>query len=411
MSDLGQKVSYEIFSQWVRNALDNLYDTYTIQRNPLIDLFGQGQMTRLQKAQSLRKVLLQSIQSLGGTHQPDSAPDWQAYRILEMRFLDSLSVDEVALELSISKSQFFREQARAVSLLIDIVWDRYQESRISLPQPASEPDIAQVEADRLSSQSVNEVVDLVQLVEELVPTLDVLGQPGGLRVSVQAEGAILYASSNRVMLRQIILILCGWSASRFVNGMINIKMFHNNNVMSLALSIFGEPIESKSAEIHSIEIAKELATRLGIELTFSEGSGTWKASLEWSTIRSRVLVIDDDAGIPMLFRRYLTGYPWEVFGAANGVEARRLIETIRPSVITLDVMMPQEDGWDLLSVIKSDPSMKEIPVIVCSVLMSPELATHLGAEAYLPKPVSQQDLIEALARWGQVNPLLGKNLE
>jgi CheY-like chemotaxis protein len=69
----------------------------------------------------------------------------------------------------------------------------------------------------------------------------------------------------------------------------------------------------------------------------------------------------------------------------------------------LDVMMPQVDGWELLAAIKSNPATRDIPVIVCSVLKSPALALKLGAAAYLPKPVSQQALIEALARWSQAS--------
>ena len=403
MSDQSPSPSFEVFVQWLRQALDNLYDTYAIQRSPLADLFGQKQMTRLLKGQNLRKVLLQCIQSLGETKLPNSSPDWLAYRILELRYLDGLPGDEIAVELSISKSQFFRDQAQAVNLLADIVWDRYQAlaSIPADPMPLSEKNLARAEAKRLSDQSTREVVDLNQLVEDLHSTLEMLGQPGFLKPGIRAGHNVLLPSANRVMLRQAVLILCGWAASRYPHGQLTLETFRRSGSMGLALQVSGEAGGVPAADDRSIDIAGELLASLGGKLIIAEQPGAWQASLEWSNAEPVVLVVDDDADILALFRRYLTGYPWQVLAPANGAEAPKLIETIRPAVVMLDVMMPQVDGWELLAAIKSNPATRDIPVIVCSVLKSPALAIKLGAAAYLPKPVSQQALIEALARWSQ----------
>ncbi len=406
MIDPSGPPSYESFAQWLRSALDNLYDTRAIQQNPLIDYFGQAQMTRLQKSQNLRKILLQCIQTLNGPDMPSSSPDWLSYRILEMRYLDALSVDEVALELSISKSQFFRDQARAVSLLTDIVWDRYQNlAQTSQAQPtAAAQDLAQAEAERLSAQSAREVVDLDQLVDELAATIEILVQPAGLKVSVHNEQYVVLLSSSRVMLRQAVLILCGWAAARFSQGDLALETFRRAGVMGLDIHVRGRPATGQLPKDHSVDIARELLSRLGARLSFQERPGAWQASLEWSMTQPTVLVVDDDADIVALFRRYLVGYPWQVVGAANGVEARQQIETVRPAVILLDVMMPQEDGWEFLSALKRSAHTRDIPAIVCSVLTSPALALNLGASAYLAKPVSQQALIETLAHWSLPNP-------
>ena len=403
MSDQPPAPTFEVFVQWLRQALDNLYDTHAIQRNPLADLFGQEQMTRLLKGQNLRKVLLQCIQSLGETKLPNSSPDWLAYRILEMRYLDGLPVDEIAIELSISKSQFFRDQARAVNLLADIAWDRYQ-SLANLPadqMPPIEKNLAEAEAKRLSDQSTREMVDLDQLVEDLHSTLEMLGQPGFWKAGMRAKQNLLLPSANRVMLRQAVLILSGWAASRYPHGELSIETFRRSGSMGLALQVNGEAGGVVATDDRSIDIASELLASLGGKLNYAEKPGAWQASLEWSNAEPVVLVVDDDVDILALFRRYLTGYPWQVLAPANGAEAPKLIETIRPAVVMLDVMMPQVDGWELLAAIKNNPATRDIPVIVCSVLKSPALALNLGAAAYLPKPVTQQALIEALARWSQ----------
>ncbi len=63
--------------------------------------------------------------------------------------------------------------------------------------------------------------------------------------------------------------------------------------------------------------------------------------------------------------------------------------------------MPQEDGWDLLISLKADPTTRDIPVIVCSALHEPSIALTLGAAAFLPKPVTERSLVQALAPWSR----------
>ena len=64
----------------------------------------------------------------------------------------------------------------------------------------------------------------------------------------------------------------------------------------------------------------------------------------------------------------------------------------------LDILLPDVDGWELLSQLHSSPSTRPIPVIICSIVRENELASCLGAVQYLPKPVHRQDFIRALDR-------------
>jgi hypothetical protein len=70
----------------------------------------------------------------------------------------------------------------------------------------------------------------------------------------------------------------------------------------------------------------------------------------------------------------------------------------QPDVITLDVMMPNMDGWQVLRALAQNPATAKIPVVVCSVLREPEVALSLGARAYLKKPIDPLMLVETLAR-------------
>jgi CheY-like chemotaxis protein len=86
-----------------------------------------------------------------------------------------------------------------------------------------------------------------------------------------------------------------------------------------------------------------------------------------------------------------------VVGATAGAEVLKLARELAPVAVALDVMMPTQDGWEVLQSLKNDPTTRNIPVIICSVLDDPELAYSLGAAAYLHKPVTQADLLSALA--------------
>jgi len=111
-----------------------------------------------------------------------------------------------------------------------------------------------------------------------------------------------------------------------------------------------------------------------------------------------VLVVDDNAGMLELFQRYLADQDYRLIGAQNGVEGLRLAEEQQPDVIILDVMMPLQDGWEVLQILQNRPRTRHIPVVVCSVLDDPELAFSLGAAEFLAKPVTRSRLLAALAR-------------
>jgi CheY-like chemotaxis protein len=113
---------------------------------------------------------------------------------------------------------------------------------------------------------------------------------------------------------------------------------------------------------------------------------------------TRVLVVDDNPAIQQLFERYLAPQQYDVIHARSGSEALRLAEEMQPSVITLDVMMPTMDGWQVLRALQQNPATAHIPIVVCSVLNEPEIALSLGARAYLKKPIDRLTLVETLTQ-------------
>lgn len=113
----------------------------------------------------------------------------------------------------------------------------------------------------------------------------------------------------------------------------------------------------------------------------------------------RILIIDDDANVRDLIERVLEREGFEVHAAANGQDGLRLAHSLRPDVITLDVMMGGMDGWTVLADLKADPVLADIPVIMLTMVDDRRRGFALGATDYLTKPVDRQRLMALLNRF------------
>ncbi len=109
-----------------------------------------------------------------------------------------------------------------------------------------------------------------------------------------------------------------------------------------------------------------------------------------------ILCIDDDTQIISLYERYLKPQGYKVIGTTNPITAREIAQRIKPYAITLDIMMPEVDGWSVLKELKADPETRNIPVIICSIVEEEERGFSLGAADYLVKPISGEDLLGSL---------------
>jgi len=109
-----------------------------------------------------------------------------------------------------------------------------------------------------------------------------------------------------------------------------------------------------------------------------------------------ILVVDDDATVRELVVRHLERAGFAVVAARGGQEGLRLVRELRPAAVTLDIMMPDLDGWTVLAAIKGDPELAGIPVVLMSIVDQKNRGYALGAADYLVKPVDRAKLVETL---------------
>ena len=117
-----------------------------------------------------------------------------------------------------------------------------------------------------------------------------------------------------------------------------------------------------------------------------------------------ILIVDDEPNVVSMIAEYLSKEGYYTLTATSGKQALRLAEKYRPLAITLDILMPEMDGWEVLQGLKNNPHTKDIPVIIISVSDDKETGFALGAIGYITKPVNKDVLIAEINKIGGPDP-------
>jgi len=115
--------------------------------------------------------------------------------------------------------------------------------------------------------------------------------------------------------------------------------------------------------------------------------------------RPLVLVVDDNPQAAEILSRHLEAGGFRTEVARTGSEALSMAGELKPVAITLDILLPEVDGWEVMSRLKADPATRDIPVVVVSVVDKPLLGRALGAFDYFVKPVDGKALLSRLSRY------------
>jgi CheY-like chemotaxis protein len=217
--------------------------------------------------------------------------------------------------------------------------------------------------------------------------------------------------ADRVVLRQGLLELLSYAMNRAHAGSISIKGQTMRDqpykqscsaVVRLHIRARGERRPGMRAGV-SLEISRHLIHSLDGCVEIDDAAAYWQATVYLPVAAAvPILVMDDNAGLVELFRRYLADRNCQILTAQTAEEALAQAQEVNLRLILLDVMMPEQDGWEILQRLRTVPVTAETPIIICSVLNEPEIAYTLGASDYLPKPVTQDALLTKVEHWCRV---------
>ncbi len=112
-----------------------------------------------------------------------------------------------------------------------------------------------------------------------------------------------------------------------------------------------------------------------------------------------VLIIDDTKDVRELIKEYLNDEKYIVYTADNGQDGVEMAKEIKPSLITLDIMMPDMDGWEVLKRLKASDETSDIPVVTISNVANKNKSVYLGAIDSISKPISKDDLISFISKY------------
>ncbi len=168
----------------------------------------------------------------------------------------------------------------------------------------------------------------------------------------------------------------------------------------------GLPLSRKLAELLGGKII--VRSQLGVGSVFSAVipvtyAGTGQAEETETTpglddSRVPVLVVEDHYETRLIYEKFLKGSAFQLIPARSLPEARRIMRTLRPQAIILDILLQNEDTWDFLAELKANPETKEIPLLVATSVEDQQKGLSLGADVYAVKPIERQWLLEHLIR-------------
>jgi signal transduction histidine kinase len=321
-------------------------------------------------------------------------------------------------------------------------------------------DVSKIEAGRMKIH--REHVDLVEVVQGAFAELQSLAERKGLEYRLRVPERLPLAYTDPLRLRQVVINLLSNAAKFTARGRVEAELAaQGREHFRIVVRDTGIGIEERSLPIIferfrqvdgsmtraasgvglGLSIVRQIVDLLGgeIEVTSKVGEGsTFTVTLPLSAPegnaragdgdeapqlaagapsqgasragergaqeaegddgRARVVVIEDDEDAAALLSKTLERAGYRALVASSGEEGLRLAREHDPVAVTLDVMMPEMDGWRVLQTMRADRRLASIPVIVCSIVDNRPLGYSLGASDYLLKPVDPQTLTDTLDR-------------
>jgi PAS domain S-box-containing protein len=296
-------------------------------------------------------------------------------------------------------------------------------------------DLSKIEAGQMDF--VRESVSLPSLIEEAFKVMEPLTQEKGLHLRQEIAENLGPLATDSAKLKQIVLNLLSNAVKFTEAGEILVRATTQGDRLRIAVIDTGIGIPAEATkrifeEFSQVDnsltrkyggtglglsITRRLVELLGGEITVESNLGKGScftvslpsnvsaespcapspAPSEAPPGVAKILMIDDDPNALYLLSENLREAGYHCLQAGDGAEGLALARECKPDAITLDIVMPDMDGWQTLRELKSDPATKDIPVILATVVDQRQLGYRLGAAGYLLKPFDRDSVMNTLS--------------
>jgi len=392
----------------LRRALQHLYDPVELRHNPLPALLGLGTLN--DPVADLRTLILDSVSTIKpALNTPTNSNAHRYYDLLTYRFVEHMSQKEVARDMALSLRHLQRLEGQALRALAESLAAEHgfvlDWNGDDVEDESEAPDQVQQEIDWLKKTYPLEKVDLRELLRPTLETLAPLFRAKSITVRVDLPDDLPQAIAHIVPLQQAILHLSGLIAESFPGGTLSVRGASQGT--SVELTFAAESAQQKKTSLpadlaNSITLTHQVVETCGGALVtdWKRGKFTGALTLNAGAQKPVVLVVDDNQDTLLLLERYLVNSPYTFVGTNHPAQALSLLEQHHPAIVILDVMLPETDGWSLLARVKQHPQGGNLPVIISTILPQEKLANMLGADAFLKKPFTAQQLLEIFNKLG-----------
>lgn len=392
----------ETFTSLFKDIITHLYDHAAIETHPLAVHFPPPSDPSRQRAEAIQKLVLDEIEKLrpAGKEPIHQSPEWRPYLILYKRYIQGENPADIASMLYIGERQFRRDHSRALQALSIRIWERYFG-----PEKRKTPEGESSASDEQEEFTLRpEQLELKEVLRGIETILSQRLNSERLELNLDLPAHPIPILADRVLLRQILLSLINYSL-HLCTGQ-TLKLNAGCQANEIIVSICFETDEQWSASLPEgkdlLNFVRSWSQRLRahVEEHYPPRgqAGDVNLKLVFLAARQKVLVVDDQTATIKMFERYLRLSDIEVVGLTDPAQVVEMARQIQPVLITLDVMMPQMDGWEVLQSLQLDLQTRRIPVLVCSAWDEPELAYSLGAAAFLKKPIVQRAFFDVLTQ-------------
>ncbi|MGQ9553365.1 MAG: response regulator [Anaerolineae bacterium] len=387
----------------VRDALERLYENVALAQVPLAAMLPDvaGIQDVQARAQRLRSILLSAIELLQPARQePFGSRAARSYEVLNLRYIEGMSVVQVADELSLVERQVYRDLRRAYEELAQVLrshMSQAQQTPVPAESPAPSANPFQEELARLAPRPKR--LDPSQVLQAALQAVKPLARRLGGTLECSLVPNPPPVSVDEGILKQVLIQMLSLALQSASCVAVSLEPAREPGRLALTARFHADhqpPRDDTLASLQSLAESQHLHWQME-----QEASGRLYLAISLKVAEPHtILVVEDNPGAIELYRRYLAqSEEWQVVGATDPRVSCDMAARLRPAVIILDIMMPQQDGWTVLQLLRAQPQTRAIPIVVCSVFDDRELAAALGANAYLKKPVSQFELLATLRQY------------